>query len=31
MGFHKSLGFSKVAEQETEAGKKSVAMMVKRM
>jgi predicted GNAT superfamily acetyltransferase len=31
MGFHKSLGFSKVAEQETGGGKKSVAMMVKRL
>ena len=31
MGFHKSLGFSEVAVQETEEGRKSVAMLVKRM
>jgi hypothetical protein len=31
MGFHKALGFNKVAEQETEGGKKKVALMVKEM
>lgn len=31
MGFHKKLGFKKVAEQKTEKGQKSVAMMVKRL
>ena len=31
LAFHKSLGFNKVAEQETEGGKKSVAMMIKRL
>lgn len=31
MDFHEALGFSQVAEQKTEAGKKSVAMMVKRL
>lgn len=31
MEFHKALGFIQVAEQKTEAGKKSVAMMVKRL
>ena len=31
MGFHKSLGFKKIAEQITEGGNKSVAMMVKEL
>lgn len=31
LGFHKSLGFRKVAEQATEGGKKKVALMVKRI
>ena len=31
MAFHKALGFNKVAEQKTEGGEKSVAMMVKRL
>ncbi len=31
MTFHESLGFRKVAEQKTEKGQKSVAMMVKRL
>ncbi|MEX2476925.1 MAG: GNAT family N-acetyltransferase [Gracilimonas sp.] len=31
MEFHKALGFSQVAEQVTEGGKKSVAMMVKEL
>lgn len=30
MAFHNKLGFNKVAEQETENGKKSVAMLVKK-
>ena len=31
MEFHKSLGFTKVAEQKTEGGSKSVALMVKQI
>ncbi|MGN8224809.1 GNAT family N-acetyltransferase [Gracilimonas sp. BCB1] len=31
LGFHKALGFSKVAEQVTEGGEKRVALMVKRL
>lgn len=31
MEFHKALGFSQVAEQKTEGGKKSVAMLVKQL
>lgn len=31
LGFHKSLGFRVVAEQETEGGKKRVAMMIKEL
>ncbi|WP_409029159.1 GNAT family N-acetyltransferase [Gracilimonas sediminicola] len=31
LGFHKALGFNNVADQETEGGKKKVALMVKRL
>lgn len=31
LGFHKALGFNKVAEQVTEEGEKRVALMVKRL
>lgn len=31
LGFHKALGFKKVAEQATEGGKKRVALMVKKL